>query len=461
MAEIPTTVKNKELIKKRREQIVRAGIKLFSQKGFHGTTLRELAEEAGLSYGNIYDYVGSKEDIFSLIHDFTADLVMAALRSSIEQITDPLEKLRRIVRAEFTLMDQWADAILLLYQESHILSKPHLRKLLGKEREHLDLIEAAIEEAKRSGRICRCNTRLTANLIKSMIDAWVIKRWDLRGHTDRLEGERAILALVFHGLLTGNSANGSAGVATKGGWESRAVFIANASTPLGSGICKAFAGKGDRLTVHSDPVKPTRENPLVCNNSTEGVKFFSTDQYGPISSQLFDRIEAETGPIDVYVHDLGAGNMDNSDEAWGDVGERLTINLKAAEEVAAHLEADLLRRLPQRIIYLAPWGWDQFVDPYRFETARAGAVALTKSLAHALANRGTTVNCLVPGYIRTTRPSTIEKGRREDIATKIPIGHIGQISDVIEPVAFMASDGAKYITGQVIGIGGGLELTVR
>ena len=62
--DIPTTVKNKDLVEKRRRQIVLAAIKLFSKKGFHKTTLKELAEEAGLSHGNVYDYVGSKEDIF-------------------------------------------------------------------------------------------------------------------------------------------------------------------------------------------------------------------------------------------------------------------------------------------------------------------------------------------------------------------------------------------------------------
>ena len=107
MTKVPTTVKNKALVEKRREQIVLAGIELFSKKGFHGATLRELAEESGLSYGNIYQYVGSKEDIFSLIHDFIANQVMAMLLSSIENITDPIERLRRIVQGEFKVMDQW------------------------------------------------------------------------------------------------------------------------------------------------------------------------------------------------------------------------------------------------------------------------------------------------------------------------------------------------------------------
>ena len=64
MTNIPATVKNKRLVQKQREQIILATLKLFSEKGFFKTTMHELAEESGLTYRNIYDYVGSKEDIF-------------------------------------------------------------------------------------------------------------------------------------------------------------------------------------------------------------------------------------------------------------------------------------------------------------------------------------------------------------------------------------------------------------
>ena len=103
---VPTTVKNEELVRTRREQIIRAAIKLFAEKGFHKTTLRELADEAGISHGNIYDYVGSKEDIFFLLHEFMADLADAGLLKSMEEVDNPLEKLRRMVRSEFNLMYQ-------------------------------------------------------------------------------------------------------------------------------------------------------------------------------------------------------------------------------------------------------------------------------------------------------------------------------------------------------------------
>lgn len=133
MSTIHTNVKNPQLVQKRREQIVLAAINLFSQKGFHKTTLRNLAEQTGLSQASIYDYVGSKEDIFFLIHELAASSAMEAMKKSLEQVADPLEKLRRMIRAEFGTMDKLADAIMLIYQEGHILTKPLLKSLLKKE----------------------------------------------------------------------------------------------------------------------------------------------------------------------------------------------------------------------------------------------------------------------------------------------------------------------------------------
>ena len=127
MSDIPTTIKNKALVEKRRGQIVLAAIKLFSKKGFHQTTLRELSDEAGVSCGNIYDYVGSKNDIFYLIHEYLCDKAFDELNRAVEMVGDPCEKLRRMIRAEFNLMDQWSDGILLLYQEGHVLKKPFLK----------------------------------------------------------------------------------------------------------------------------------------------------------------------------------------------------------------------------------------------------------------------------------------------------------------------------------------------
>lgn len=200
MPGIPTRIKNEKLVEKRREQIVEGAIKLFAEKGFHRSTLDELAEVSGLSHGSIYAYINTKEDIFSLIHDVLYRHLDDEISKTYEEPDDPVEKLRQLVRADFNLMDHWSKTILLLYQESHILNKERLKDLLAKEREHISKYEAVLEECIKKGIFRKFNVRLVANFIKLMLDAWAIKQWDLKDHVTPKEMEKAILELLTYGL---------------------------------------------------------------------------------------------------------------------------------------------------------------------------------------------------------------------------------------------------------------------
>jgi NAD(P)-dependent dehydrogenase (short-subunit alcohol dehydrogenase family)/DNA-binding transcriptional regulator YbjK len=462
MRAIPTTIKNQNLVKRRRKQIVLAAIKLFSEKGFHKTTLRELAGEANLSYGNIYDYVGSKEDIFSLIHDYAANLAIQALKYSIDNVTDPVEKLRRIIRTEFSLMDNLSDAILLIYQDSHILSKPYLHKLLSLERAHLHLIEQTIEECVNTGRLVKCNVRLTANLIKSMIDSWVIKRWDLRGFADRLETERTILELIFNGIHSGpafserrpTSAEKS-GTACCGGLNGQTALIVNSETPIGTSLCHSLSRAGVKLAAYADSGAAARENPAACKNDASPVRFYSPAVHGEMDARLFEMIAKEMGSLDIYFHELGVGTLKLPMSKGRLDKEPLMANLKAAEEIASYLQSREILRLPRRVVYIAPWSWDQFQGAIPYATVQGAVLALTKTLAQRTAKRGTTVNCVAPGFVSTARPSSLQKQFNEKIKASIPAGCFGEIHDIVETALFLAGDSAKYITGQILKIDGG------
>lgn len=462
---IPTTVKNKKLVEKRREQIIIAAIKLFSQKGFHKTTLRELSEEAGLSYGNIYDYVGSKEDIFSLIHDYAANLTMKAVRESIENVIDPVEKLRRIVHAEFNLMNQLPDAIMLIYQESHILSKPFLHRLLKKEREHLELFEQVIKECIDSGQLRPCNVRIAANFIKAMIDAWIIKRWDLRGFGNSLEAERFILQFIFSGLLPEQSLlrnkthRSSLSINNlTNGLKGQTALIINADTPIGSALCDNLHAQGMALTVFTEkyPAVSTRENPINSCNESVGVANYSRLKDGPMTVDLYQKIEKQMGHIDFLILDLGASTLSLRNNEKTSKGNLMQENLRTAEVLADFLQSRKTINSPKRLIFIAPWHWDQFADSIRYQTSKAAIISLTKCLSDKIASKGINVNCIVAGYLRSTRPSELEKQYGDQLLEKIPAGNIGEISDVIEAILFLCRDTARYITGQVIQVSGGL-----
>ncbi|MFH1982628.1 MAG: SDR family oxidoreductase [Pseudomonadota bacterium] len=455
--DIPTTVKNKDLVEKRRRQIILAAIKLFSKKGFHKTTLKELADEAGLSHGNVYDYVGSKEDIFFLIHDFLAGSAMEILNRSLENIQDPIDKLRRMVRGEFNLMDQWADALLLIYQESHILTGDFLRRLLEKERAHLQKFETVIEEGIAQGRLRECNVRLTANLIKSMIDTWTIKRWDLRAHSSQLEAERSILDLVFHGMLATEGKAAAAG-RESGALKGKTALVVNGGTVLGQGICAALVGQGIRVVAHVCDESTAAPFPVSPNSEMGLMTIISAAETGRITPAMLRDIEAQHGPIDIYLHDLGIGTTDvPKEENVVNVRRRLEDNLSCAQELCDYFKEHMGARASGRIVFIAPWGWDKFAAPIRFETVRAGTMALSCAMSRELAGFGVNVNCIVPGYIRAVRPLKIEKAYRHELAREIPSGRLGEIYDVTDAMLFLIRDASKYLTGQALNVSGGLE----
>jgi AcrR family transcriptional regulator len=197
---IPTNIKNESLVKKRREQIFEAVIKLFSKKGYHSTTLREISKASNITLGNLYDYISAKEDILSIIQEKASQAVIEAISKEQEKILDPVERMKKLIISELHAMDEYQMLILIIYQESHAMAKKVLHSLLGNERRHINHFEKAIKEGIKKGVFEPTNVRMLANMIKMLIDTWVIKRWDLKGKVSIGEMEKGILDIVFNGI---------------------------------------------------------------------------------------------------------------------------------------------------------------------------------------------------------------------------------------------------------------------
>jgi len=451
-------VRNKELVAKRREQIVLAAIKLFSEKGFHQTSLRELAELSGISHGNIYEYVGSKQDIFFLIHQFIDSIAVEESNRITEKVDDPLEKLRRMVKAEFKLMYDWSDAVLLLYQESHVLDSPLLRALLERERARVFLIEEVLKEGMDKGLLRNFNTRVAANLIKSMAETWVVKRWDLRGHIDRMEMEKAILDVAFNGLLAGKASS-------KGGhWENeelrgKSVLILGGDSLLAKAIAFSLLTRGVRLAIQtSDALGESREYPIPEPERWQEAKIYSAKKHSRLTVGLFNEIVNDFGHVDIIIHDLGIetkapASMKQKNRTSVD---GLQDKFSSAQELAGAIEKEMRKTRSERLLYLAPWAWDKFLDPIRYETVRASAEVLTRAMAQGMSDASVNVNCIVPGYIGGVRPLSIEKEMSSRATKEIPMGYLGEISDVLDAAWYLISDRSKYVTGQVLRVSGGM-----
>lgn len=364
---IPTTVKNKALVNKRRDQLVQAAIKLFSSKGFFKTTLRDLAAETGLSSGSIYDYVGNKEDLIYLIHDLLAGTAMKEFESTIPQIEDPIEKLRRMISLEFRVMHQASDALLLMYRESHALKKKHLKQILKKERNHLSKFEEVLQECVQKGYLQERNVRVLSNVLKGMAEAYDLKRWDLRGYASPDEFENIILELIFKGLPISEANSGKA--ENEKLLSGKCVLLANISTILGKALCSFLTSQGAKVAVCTREIKTDREFPEITEESQKNITLFSLDKNMEISSDLFNEIARTLGTIDIYIQDLGVGNTElpkTKDKKL--LTDFLQRNFQSAQKMSTDaFQAELIQKKVQRIVYLAPWAWDQYIDPMTYK----------------------------------------------------------------------------------------------
>jgi len=198
---ILTSIKSKPLVQRRHQQIFEAAIKLLSKKGYHTTTLREISKESRITLGNLYDYINTKDDILYIIQERATQAVMEAISKEKDENLNPVEKLRRLIDSELDAMNRYQDLILIIYQESHAMSKKILHSLLMSERRHVEQYEKLIRDGVKEGYLKPTNIRMMANMIKMLIDAWVVKRWDLRRKVSLDEMRQGILSLVFEGIL--------------------------------------------------------------------------------------------------------------------------------------------------------------------------------------------------------------------------------------------------------------------
>lgn len=179
--EVKSTVKDEELIQKRREQISRGAVKLFIEKGFHRTTTREIAKEAGFSIGTLYEYIRTKEDVLYLVCDHIYHEVKVRL-SELDTSDHTVEGLRVAIAKYYELIDDMSDEFLVMYQESKSLPGEALRYVLNKELEMVDLFETILMRCVEAGslRIGPGEVPLAAHHILVQGQMWSFRRWALR-----------------------------------------------------------------------------------------------------------------------------------------------------------------------------------------------------------------------------------------------------------------------------------------
>ncbi|QKY70499.1 TetR/AcrR family transcriptional regulator [Lentibacillus sp. CBA3610] len=177
--QVVSSVKDADLVEKRRNQMIQGAITLFKEKGFHRTTTREIAKESGFSIGTLYEYIRTKEDVLFLVCDAIYHQVRERLEAAIDWQNPTVANLEKVVESYFRLMDDMQEEIVIMYQEVKSLKKETKEYVLQKERDMVAMLEEIIATCLPDA-INEQDAALIANNIFVQGQMWGFRRWMLQ-----------------------------------------------------------------------------------------------------------------------------------------------------------------------------------------------------------------------------------------------------------------------------------------
>lgn len=245
-------------------------------------------------------------------------------------------------------------------------------------------------------------------------------------------------------------------------FENKTAVITGGSRGIGLAIAKKLAEGGANIAV------------LYVGDESEGkAAKAELEQYGTKVEQYFcdvsdfekskavcEQVIAEFGKVDILINNAGITrdklvlNMDEND-----FDAVINVNLKGTFNMIKHFYKHFMKNRGGRIVSTSSIvGLIGNAGQANYSASKAGIIGLTKSVARELAGRNVTVNAVAPGYIGTDMTNVLPDKVKETMKAQIPAKRIGTPEDVANVVAFLCSDEAAYVTGEVIRVDGGLAI---
>lgn len=242
--------------------------------------------------------------------------------------------------------------------------------------------------------------------------------------------------------------------------DSKIAIVTGAGRGLGKGIAKKLAEKGAKVVVAD----------IIIENANQCVKEIKDSDGNAIATlcniskledvnYLYKTAIEEYGKVDIVVNNAGI-NKDGmlhkmTDEQWDAV---ISVNLTGTFYMNREASKIMREQGYGRIINISSMSWLGNIGQANYAASKAGVIGITKTAARELASKGITCNAICPGFIETDMTKSVPPKVWDIMISKIPAGRAGSSEDVGNIVAFLSSDEASYINGQIIEVSGGMIL---
>jgi 3-oxoacyl-[acyl-carrier protein] reductase len=243
----------------------------------------------------------------------------------------------------------------------------------------------------------------------------------------------------------------------------RVALVTGASRGLGAAMARKLGACGARVAVNyfGSPDKAQKVADDIRRAGGQAEAFQADVRDEAEVDKLVRDVQQRFGPIDVLVvNATGPQPFIKLEElTWRTCLDQLEFFVKSPVLLAKALVPGMKQRRFGRIINIGSEVFDRGVPEFsNYVSAKGAQLGLTRSWAMELAKSGITVNLVAPGWIPTERHVNDPQEAKDAYAAAVPMGHMGKDEDVAEAVAFLASDGAKFVTGQKLSVNGGNSL---
>jgi 3-oxoacyl-[acyl-carrier protein] reductase len=243
----------------------------------------------------------------------------------------------------------------------------------------------------------------------------------------------------------------------------KVALVTGAGRGIGRVIALKLAKMGMKIAVN-DVGNPAPPEAVVNEIKAMGIPAISilADVSSPAEvTRLVGETVAAYGRLDVLVNNAGIARdgllMRMSEEDWDKV---LTVDLKSVFLCTKEAVKHMVKQRSGRIISMASIvGIVGNPGQANYAAAKAGIIGFTRAVAKEVASRGITVNAVAPGFIDTDMTKALKDDWKEELKKRIPLGSFGSPQDVADAVGFLASEEARYITGQVLAVDGGMTIS--